>query len=73
MYLKIQGEFGGWGIASMLASDTSLYAISTSDMTVYHYNSVPLGIGDLKNWNAISADPNPTSSGLILEFNLNVA
>ncbi len=29
--------YGGWGIASFFASDNSLYAISSSNMSVYHY------------------------------------
>jgi hypothetical protein len=63
--------YGGWGLASMFASDNSLYAISSSDMTVYHYNSAPLGVSDnLQNTAYVKIYPNPVASLTTLELDL---
>lgn len=64
--------YGGWGLASMFASDASLYAISSSDMTVYHYNSGPLGVSDnIQNPTSIKTYPNPVAEFTTLEFDVN--
>jgi hypothetical protein len=61
--------YGGWGLASMLASDGGLYAISSSDMTVYHYNGSPLGVpGNIQNSTALKVYPNPLADFTTLEF-----
>jgi len=71
IWLDTPNIYGGWGLATMFASDASLYAISSSDMTVYHYNSEPLGLtNNLHNIASVKIYPNPVSSSTTLEFNI---
>jgi Secretion system C-terminal sorting domain len=64
-------EFGGWGLATMFASDESLYAISSSDMTVYHYSGSPLGLTNATSaFTSIKLYPNPVVRSTTLEFDL---
>lgn len=37
VWIDTPNEYGGWGMACMFASDNSLYAISSSNMSVYHF------------------------------------
>ncbi len=63
--------YGGWGLATLFASNTSLYAISTSDMTVYHYNGSPLGVPAIfQNISSVKIFPNPLISTTTLELNM---
>jgi hypothetical protein len=72
LWVDTPNIYGGWGLASMFASDASLYAISSSDMTVYHYNSEPLGvISNLENPASIKIYPNPVAEFTTLEFDVN--
>ena len=74
IWMDTPNEFGGWGLATMLASDASLYAISSSDMTVYHYNAVPLGVtGHPERIETITLYPNPAYSNTTIQFNSNVS
>jgi hypothetical protein len=64
--------YGGWGLACMFASDASLYAISTSSMTVYHYNNIPTTTSTgpiLFSINSVEVFPNPFSSLTTLAIN----
>lgn len=61
--------YGGWGVYVSLASDGSLYAVSTSDMTAYHYNgpddfveTTPLRSNTFKIY------PNPAQHETYIEF-----
>ncbi|MDX2245931.1 MAG: T9SS type A sorting domain-containing protein [Bacteroidia bacterium] len=71
LWLDTPNIYGGWGLACTLASDSSLYIISSSDMTVYHYKNVSLEIenGFLLS-HSVTVYPNPFSSFTTLELNL---
>ena len=72
IWIDTPNIYGGWGLASMFASDASLYAISSSDMTVYHYNGEPLGLtNNLYNIASVTIYPNPVSSSTTIEINTN--
>ncbi|MEH6765263.1 MAG: T9SS type A sorting domain-containing protein [Aequorivita antarctica] len=72
IWVDTPNMFGGWGLASMFVSDASLYAISSSDMTVYHYNTGPLGLtGYIQNPASIKVYPNPVVEFTTLEFDVN--
>lgn len=72
IWMDTPNMFGGWGLASMFASDGSLYAISSSDMTVYHYNGEPLGLtNNLHNIASVKIYPNPVAAFTTLEFDVN--
>lgn len=69
IWLDTPNIYGGWGLASMFASDASLYAISSSDMTVYHYNSLSVDITDnVHKLSSVKIYPNPVNSVSTLEF-----
>ncbi|MEQ1798606.1 MAG: T9SS type A sorting domain-containing protein, partial [Lacibacter sp.] len=66
-------DVGGWGMALAFASDSSLYAISSTSMTVYHYNlnSLPLSVGERsENQLVYKIFPNPFTSTVSVEFSL---
>jgi hypothetical protein len=72
IWMDTPNIYGGSGLASMFASDASLYAISSRDMTVYHYNSAPLGVtGYIQNPAFIKVYPNPVVEFTTLEFDVN--
>lgn len=63
--------YAGTGLATMFASDGSLYAIGSRNMYVFHYNTVPLAIDNtLGEDNSIKVFPNPFSTNTSIEFNL---
>jgi Secretion system C-terminal sorting domain len=63
--------YAGTGLATMFASDGSLYAIGSRNMYVFHYNNVPVAIdNNLQIENSVKIFPNPFSASTILEFNL---
>lgn len=70
-WISTPNIYGGTGLATMFASDASLYAISSRDMTVYHYNSEPLGVtGYIQNPTSIKVYPNPVVEFTTLEFDV---
>ena len=72
IWMDTPNMFGGWGLASMFASDGSLYAISSSDMTVYHYNGSPLGNTPHEPIvTSLIVYPNPVTQFTTLEFDVN--
>lgn len=59
-WIDMPNIYGGWGIACMLASDNSLYAISSSNMTAYHYVPSQLtGINNAEHKMEVKIFPNP--------------
>jgi len=61
-WIDMPNMYGGWGMACMLASDNSLYAISSSNMTAYHY--LPSQFTRIKNMDnkmEVKIFPNPCS------------
>lgn len=71
IWVDTPNMFGGWGLATMFASDGSLYAISSSDMTVYHYNGIPLGLtNNLFDLDSVKIYPNPVTTSTTLELNM---
>ena len=63
--------YAGTGLATMFASDGSLYAIGSRNMFVFHYNNVATALNnDLKIENSLKIFPNPISSTTTIEFNL---
>ena len=59
--------YGGWGITGLIASDNSLYAISSSNMTAYHYHPDQFtAIHKLENQKEIQVFPNPFSDKLTI-------
>ena len=60
VWIDTPNMYGGWGMACMLASDSSLYAISSSNMTAYHYLPSQLtGINNMDNKVEVKIFPNP--------------
>ena len=71
IWIDLPNIYGGWGLATMFASDGSLYAISSSDMTVYHYNGIPLGLtNNLFDLDSVKIYPNPVTTSTTLELNM---
>ena len=71
IWMDTPNIYGGTGLATMFASDGSMYAISSRNMTVYHYNSMPVTIDDnLQLENPVNIFPNPVCSSATLEFSL---
>lgn len=71
LWVDTPNEYGGWGLACMLASDASLYAISSTDMTVYHYLDPTVSIENISvPPSSINAYPNPFSSFTTLELSV---
>lgn len=71
LWVDTPNKYGGWGLATIFASDGSLYAISSTDMTAYHYFGLPLGITSHDSiFNSIKVYPNPVINSAILEINL---
>lgn len=69
LWIDTPNIYGGWGLACMLAGDNSLYAISSSNMTVYHYNNQSVSIeNNLYQSNSVKVYPNPFSSLTTLEL-----
>jgi len=63
--------YAGTGLATMFASDGSLYAIGSRNMFVFHYNSSPLAIdNNFQTENIIKLFPNPFSTFATLEYYL---
>jgi hypothetical protein len=59
-WIDMPNIYGGWGMACMLASDNSLYAISSSNMTAYHYlPSQFTGINNAGSKMDVKIFPNP--------------
>ncbi len=59
-WIDMPNMYGGWGMACMLASDNSLYAISSSNMTAYHYNQAQItNVKDLHKSVDVQIFPNP--------------
>ena len=59
-WIDTPNMYGGWGIGCRLASDNSLYAISTSNMTAYHYNPLQItNVNELNNPTEVNIFPNP--------------
>ncbi len=74
IWMDTPNIYGGWGLATMLASNGSLYAISSSDMTVYHYFGKPLGIDSFDvDTSKLLMSPNPVSATTTLEFESNIS
>lgn len=74
IWIDLPNIYGGWGLATMFASDGSLYAISSSDMTVYHYNGIPLGLTNhSSHLDSVKVYPNPVTFSTTLEFNVKEA
>jgi hypothetical protein len=72
IWMDTPNIYGGTGLASMFASDASLYAISSRDMTVYHYNSGPLELTDnVQNPTPIKIYPNPVAEFTTLKLDIN--
>lgn len=71
LWVDTPNIYGGWGLATMFASDGSLYAISSSDMTVYHYNGIPLGLtNNLFDLDSVKIYPNPITTSTTLELDV---
>ena len=59
-WMDTPNMYGGWGMACMLASDNSLYAISSSNMTAYHYNPAQItDVNSIQNDMELKISPNP--------------
>jgi hypothetical protein len=71
IWMDTPNIYGGWGLASMFASDASLYAISSSDMTVYHYSKLCNSTVLLENI-IVSEDTVIEASNIIQLFNVSV-
>lgn len=70
-WLSTPNIYAGTGLATMFASDGSLYAIGSRNMYVFHYNNVPLAIeNNLQIENSVKIFPNPFSTVTTLEFYL---
>jgi hypothetical protein len=71
LWINTPNVYGGWGLACELASDASLYAISSSNMTVYHYQDPFVSIENTSiQLNSVTVYPNPFSSSTTLELTL---
>ena len=65
--------YAGTGLATMFASDGSLFAIGSRNMYVFHYNSTPLSTNENSILNKIIVAPNPFSEKITItldEINL---
>ena len=71
IWIDLPNIYGGWGLATMFASDGSLYAISSRDMTVYHFNGTPLELtNNLFDLDSVKIYPNPITSSTTVELNM---
>lgn len=70
IWIDTPNIYGGEGLSCLLASDHSLYVISSHDMTVYHYlpNWVALPEAKITREDVLKIFPNPVSTTGILEF-----
>ncbi len=60
--------YGGWGIACKLASDNSLFAISSANMTAYHFKpSLPTSIISNPSSTGMQIWPNPLSDHIFIQ------
>ena len=67
--------YAGTGLATMFASDGSLFAIGSRNMFVFHYNSAPLSTNENSISNKTIVAPNPFSDKITIsldEINLPV-
>ncbi|MBP9082579.1 MAG: T9SS type A sorting domain-containing protein [Bacteroidia bacterium] len=72
VWIDTPNVYGGSGLACMLASDNSLFAISYYNMTAYHYEPSALGLTDaqIQNPDGIFCYPNPAKGTAMLNFQL---
>lgn len=68
-WIDFPNIYGGDGIACDFASDNSLYAISTHNMTAYHYNPTALSTTEIANENLFSVAPNPFENTVNVQLN----
>lgn len=60
-WLSTPNIYAGTGLATMFASDGSLFAIGSRNMYVFHYNSTPLSTNENNFSNKTIVAPNPFS------------
>lgn len=61
--------YGGWGTACRLASDNSLFAISSANMTAYHFKpSLPTSIVTNPSGIGMQIWPNPFSDHIVIRI-----
>lgn len=62
VWVDTPNQYGGWGLSCMLASDNSMFAISSANMTAYHYNPAPATTKWIVNVQNFSFSPNSLPS-----------
>ncbi len=69
VWIDTPNHYGGWGMACMIASDNSLYAISSANMSNYHYFPTQLtGINNLNGQPEVKTSPNPFTDRIIVQM-----
>jgi hypothetical protein len=68
-WISTPNIYGGTGLATSLASDGSLFAISSRNMYVYHYYSTPLSTNENLISNKTIITPNPFSDKVTITLN----
>jgi hypothetical protein len=61
--------YAGTGLATMFASDGSLFAIGSRNMYVFHYNPTPLANTQVTEGNLFSVAPNPFENTISIQLN----
>lgn len=68
VWTSIPNIYGGWGMACLLASDSSLFAISSANMTAYHFKpSLPTSIISKPSSTGMQIRPNPFSDHISIQ------
>lgn len=66
-WISTPNVYGGWGMSLGFASDSSLYAISSTSMTAYHYSRSVTENKAITSIKPVKIYPNPFSSHITLE------
>lgn len=65
-WISTPNIYAGTGLATMFASDGSLYAIGSRNMYVFHYNAAALATNENSSSKKTSASPNPFTDKVTL-------
>lgn len=69
IWIDTPNEYGGWGLGCMIASDNSLFAISSANMTAYHYNPAQFtNLNNIHDYYELKISPNPFTDRVYVQL-----